>query len=239
VPLRDESGAIYGLCGISTDITRRKRTEEELRKVTTFLDSVVENIPIMLFIKEAESLRIERFNRAGEELLGVQCEQLVGKNDYDLFPHDEAEFFAAKDRETLASGKLVEIPEERIDTARGERILHTKKIPILDAQGVPQHLLGISEDITERKRAEEQLRKAKEAAEAANVAKSAFLANMSHEIRTPMNGIIGMTELVLDTRVTPEQHEYLTLVLESANSLPASWSSIRSRSASAIGWAIR
>jgi two-component system, sensor histidine kinase and response regulator len=201
------------------EVAERKRSEDELRQTSAFLDSIIDNVPIMLFIKEAKDLRIERFNKAGEELTGLGRAELVGKSDYDLWPKNEAEFFIAKDREVLASKQLVEIPEEFMQTRHGLRILHTKKIPVLGKDGTPSHLLGISQDITLRKRAELELRQAKEAAEMASKAKSEFLANMSHEIRTPMNAVIGMTELTLDTDLDELQREYLGMVKDSAEAL--------------------
>jgi two-component system, sensor histidine kinase and response regulator len=219
MPLVDRHGATVGTFGISRDITDRKRAEAELEQLTNFLDSVLEDLPIMLFVKDAEHLRIERLNKAGEALLGYPREELIGKCDYDLFPREEAEFFIAKDRDVLRGKQLVDIPEEVIQTRHGERVLHTRKIPLLDETGKPTHLVGISEDITAAKQAQAALRRAKEEAEAANRAKSEFLANVSHEIRTPMNGIIGMTELALDTELSRQQREFLDMVKASADSL--------------------
>ncbi len=134
----------------SIDISDRKKVELENRETQNFLNSIIENVPNMLFVKDAENLQFVRFNNAGEELLGYSRESLIGKSDYDFFPPEEANFFITKDREVLANSKVLDIPEEVIQTKnKGKRILHTKKIPIFDESGRPQYLLGISEDITE------------------------------------------------------------------------------------------
>lgn len=131
---------------------------EELRKSQESLSNILENIPAMIFMKEAAELRFVRFNRAGEELLGYSRQELLGKNDYDFFPREEADFFTQKDREVIARGGVIEVLEEPIETRHlGKRILHTKKIPLFDKQGKPEYLLGISEDITERKQNEDTI----------------------------------------------------------------------------------
>ncbi len=140
-------------------IDERIRAEQELRKTNAFLDSIIENIPNMIFIKDAEELRFVLFNRAGEELVGQSRNELLGKNDYDFFTQEEADFFTAKDRKTILGKELLDIPEEPIHTRKkGVRLLHTKKIPIMDPQGRPTYLLGISEDITEQLHAEQKMR---------------------------------------------------------------------------------
>jgi two-component system, sensor histidine kinase len=117
-----------------------------------FLDSLVENLPLMVFVKDARDLRFVRFNKAGEELLGIPRSEMLGRSDYDFFPREQADAFVSRDREVLEGRKMVEVPEEVIQTRKmGERILHTKKIPIIGTDGEPEYLLGISEDITEKK----------------------------------------------------------------------------------------
>jgi len=152
-PYYNDSKKIVGFVKVTRDETERKKTEEELINSKKFLDSVIENIPNMLFIKDAKELRFVRFNKAGEELIGYSREELIGKNDYDFFPKEQADFFTSKDRMVIESKKLFDIPEEFIETKnKGTRILETKKIPILDKDGTPLYLLGISNDITEQKR---------------------------------------------------------------------------------------
>jgi signal transduction histidine kinase/DNA-binding response OmpR family regulator len=134
---------------------------------------------------------------------------------------EELEHFLADDREVIDTGRPKHIPEEPLTTPDGRTIwLETTKVP-LALGGEPPCVLGVAVDITERRRAERELREAKEAAEAAARAKSGFLAIMSHEIRTPMNGVIGMTRLLLDTPLTPEQREYAETVRHSGEALLA------------------
>jgi PAS domain S-box-containing protein len=182
IPLFGADQVVEAVLLVVKDATPGRRTEQELGKANAFLHSIVENLPAMIFVKEVESLRFELFNRAGEELLGFSRDQLLGKNDFDFFPAEQAEFFQDRDRQTLNSGRLVDISEEPIQTRAGERWLHTRKIPICDAAGKPRYLLGISEDITERKHAAELLRKANEGLEQRVIERTAELTRANAEL---------------------------------------------------------
>lgn len=141
---------------VCQNVTEGKAIEVALTQTRQLLESIVEHIPHMVFLKDAEELRFVQFNKAGEQLLGLPRDALLGKNDFDFFPREQAEFFTASDRDVLSGGTLVDIPAEAIQTKdRGLRWLHTKKLPLSDHTGLPRYLLGISEDITDRKQRHE------------------------------------------------------------------------------------
>jgi PAS domain S-box-containing protein len=194
-------------------------TPTRARPSQAFLDTVIEHVPAMLVVKDGDSGRFLLINRAGEDLLGVPRETLLGHTDYDFFPAEQADFFAAYDREVIDSGELRTIDEEPLDTPHnGRRWLQTRKIAISGEDG-RQHLLAICEDITERKLGEAALDAALHRAEAASIAKSEFLANMSHEIRTPLNGVIGMAEVLDRTALTPRQRDMMSVIINSGRTL--------------------
>jgi PAS domain S-box-containing protein len=144
--------------GTDTDITSLKNTEENLKSISAFHNLVIENIPAMVFVKDAKEHRFILVNRAAEQLLGIDRSELIGKNDFDFFPKEQAELFIDRDKEVFKSGKLQITPEEPINTRHnGVRLLHTTKIPVLDEQGQPLYLVALCQDITERRHAETAL----------------------------------------------------------------------------------
>jgi PAS domain S-box-containing protein len=177
---------------------------DKVRQSEQFLTAIIENIPDMIFVKEAENLSFVRFNKAGEDLIGYSREELIGKTDYDFFSSEKADFFVSKDRETLNKGDLVDIPEELIDTRfMGQRILHTKKIPIFDDKGKPAYLLGVSRDMTEKRQMEENGKNLE--AKLRHVQKMESIGTLAggiaHDFNNILTSIIGYTELALmDTR---------------------------------------
>jgi diguanylate cyclase (GGDEF)-like protein/PAS domain S-box-containing protein len=159
VAVRDQHGRPTYVLGVMEDVTERRQAEDDLRKTRAFLDTVIEHVPAMLFVKEPKELRYMLINRAGERLLGLSRDEIIGKNDYDLLPKQEADSSFARDHEILRSEQHLGIVEEEpIETPHhGTRLVTTKRIAVIGENKEPQYLLGVSEDITERKRAEARI----------------------------------------------------------------------------------
>ncbi|MBI3418234.1 MAG: PAS domain S-box protein [Verrucomicrobia bacterium] len=195
------SGTERVFLAIINDITERKRAEEELQRSKAFLHSVIENLPISVFIKDAKDLRFILWNKAGEKLTGFSNQEMVGKNDYDFFPSEDAEKFIAIDRQVLTSGQKLEIPEEQLQTRhKGIRTLQVTKVPILNGEREAEFLLGIAEDITERKHSETLLAKAhKELLEVSRQAGMAEVATgVLHNVGNVLNSVNVSATLVAD-----------------------------------------
>jgi nitrogen fixation negative regulator NifL len=220
VPFLDENGRPFQYAGIRTDITELKRTRDELESQLHFVRELIDAIPLPTYFKDADG-RYMGMNRAFETTFGCRRDELVGETSFHLLKASDAAFHTAKDRELLASATPQSYESVLEWNPTGPRTLLFQKAPLTRQDGSVRGLIGIILDVTERRAAEQEALRAKEAAEAANRAKSDFLANMSHEIRTPMNGVIGMTEMLLDTQLTNDQRHQLGVVRSSAESLLA------------------
>ena len=224
VLLRDQEGRVTGIAGVGVNVTGRKRAEEELRDSRELFMLLLDSIPEGVYGSDVQG-NCTFCNPACLRLLGYQeAAELLGKNLHALthhtrqggapYPAEECPIYEASCR-----GLGAHVDDEVLWCRDGTNFP-------AEYWSHPMHhdcnVIGTVVtfvNITQRKQAQRVLREAQEAAEAASKAKSEFLANMSHEIRTPMNGIIGMTDLALDTELTPEQREFLTMVKTSADSL--------------------
>lgn len=208
-------GKLYWV-GVQKDITAEKRLAE-LSASRAFLDSLVDNLPNMVFVKDAKDLRFVRLNKAGEELLGLSRDEILGKNDYDFFPREQADFFTSKDRAVLSGRQIVDIPEESIQTKhKGIRTLHTKKIPLFGPDGI-QYLLGISEDITEHKIAEQhRLRLYREQVARAEADRSAERARFLAEASRCLSSSLEYSETLrqLAQLIVPTAADWCTITME-------------------------
>lgn len=196
------------------------KSQAELLIKNTLLDTIIDNIPNMLFLKDAKKLKFVRLNFAGEKLLGLSKDDFIGKNDYDFFTKEEADFFTKSDKKVFETKHILDIPEERIDTPLGVRILHTKKVPIFDNNGNPEYLLGISEDITESKIIEQKLKDQEEMmiVQSRQAAMGEMISMIAHQWRQPLSVIsMSANNILLDVELKELSEENIKKGLESIN----------------------
>ncbi len=227
------TGAIFYLFSrrIARDLNREQAMMHVAERNEAFLESVIENLPDMVFVKDARDLSFIRINAAGERLIGLSRKDLIGKTDFDFWPAAEAEFFVRIDREVLLQREVVEIAEETLHTRSGERLLRTKKVPILNSQGEPLYLLGISEDITGTKEAERrilQLNAHLQARtlelEAANNELESFTYSVSHDLRTPLRAIGSFSQLLEmehGPTLNAEAQRYVSIIADGTRRMSA------------------
>ncbi len=205
---------------LQEQVNERLRAEEMLSEERKILRALIDNVPDFLYVKDSQS-RFVVANASLASSMGLKApEELLHKTDFDFYPQDLARAYY-EDEQNMVRNKqpLFNREEECFDSGHNRIWLMTTKVPLFDKDGQVTGIAGVGRDITKRREAEREMQEAKEAAEAASRAKSEFLANMSHEIRTPLNGVMGMTDLALETQLTPEQREYLETVKMSADSL--------------------
>ena len=216
------AGEVRGVLALYQDISQRLQAEERLKASEEVFRTLSAAAPIGIFrhdLSDVCSDVCSYVNRFWTEMTGISAEEAYGVGWRKALHAEDAERVRKSWREAYETRTRFEDSYRYVHRDGRTFWVETIAQPTFDAAGALQGYVGVVQDVTERRMVAERMREAKEAAEAASRAKSEFLANMSHEIRTPMNGILGMTELALDTELSPEQREYLSMVKSSAESL--------------------
>lgn len=195
------------------DITMRLAHETRVKELNSVMDTILNNIPVYLFVKDpGNEFRYLYWNKAFEEYSRIPASQALGSTDFDIFPDlKDAEKFRRDDLELLRTGERVEFLEQYTAVGGETRIVTTSKALVPTENKLPL-IIGISWDVTEIKRAEQDLIAARIKAEESDRLKSAFLANMSHEIRTPLNAIVGFSKLIGEAENEAQKNQFIEII---------------------------
>lgn len=198
--------SLEGTVEVIRDISKRKTAEDKAKGLDILMNSIVENLPHMLFVKDAKDHQYIAWNKAAEDLTGILKNEILGKTDFDFWPKEEAEFFVAKDDEVVRNREMFDIPEEPITTKfNGVRTLHTKKIPIYDERGRAKYLLGISEDITEKLQTEAMLNRSQKMDAIGQMS-----GGISHDFNNQLGVISGYIELLSELETDEKKSKWLS-----------------------------
>ncbi len=222
-PLLDETDEVIGSIGTLLNITHRKKQEFDLHssqeKIATTLENIVANMPGHVYWKDRNGIYLGCNNRQARSLGFKYGYELVGKTDFDLpWGENQAALFRQNDRHIIDTGETI-IIEEKAQVDGENAIVLSHKSPMRNKHGEITGVLGISINISERKKIEAELHQAKEQAEAASHAKTEFLENMRHDIRTPLTGIVGFSDLIKSEAENPRIKEYADNLQASSHAL--------------------
>ncbi|MGD9108290.1 MAG: PAS domain-containing protein [Gammaproteobacteria bacterium] len=214
-PLKNKDGEIIGISGISLDITKERQAEA---KRFYLLENIILLIPGHVYWKDKNGKYLGCNNEQAEALGLRSAKDIVNKIPYENLSKKDAQALQKSDNKVLKNGETITVEEPGIRTDGTTGIFLTKKTPLYDKDKNIMGLLGISFDITERKKQERELKQAKEQAEKANQLKSDFISNMEHDIRTPLIGIYGMMDVFAkketDPKKKPLMHEMVVCAKE-------------------------
>lgn len=219
VPLRGQDGNVTGVLGAFTDITERKNSEENLQRTRQHLEDAIQAIDSGLVMYDADE-KLVFCNDSYKKIYWQIADRLAPGSVYEELLREYFERLAISSNERVKEGWVRErIEQHRRCERRWEQQLGERVILVSDQKTRDGGTVSLRTDITAERERQDEFRRAKEAAIAANEAKSAFLANMSHEIRTPMTAILGFTDVLLSTNPHPEQLESLTTIQRNAEHL--------------------
>ncbi len=206
--------------GFVRDISARRMIERSLQESEHRFHRLLADVPYVAVQGYAPDGTVQYWNQASERIYGYTQEEAMGHNLLDLIIPDEMRGEVSQAMEQMSeTGEPIPSAELSLRCSDGSRALVYSSHAVVRVPGRTPEIFCIDVDLSERAKSEEALRQAKDRAEAASLLKSQFLANMSHEIRTPMNGVLGMLQLLQDTRLSEEQSQYVNLSISSAGML--------------------